>query len=402
MQTRRVVLQTASGYLLMAQLGVTGATDGPRQLHDSSDRQAETPLGPMDVAARWAFIMDYNTGAVLLDKDGEQPMPPSSMAKLMTLYIVYQWLRERRLKLDQPLPVSERAWRMSGSKMFVEVGSTATVEELIRSVVVQSGNDASLVLAEAIGGSEDGFVDIMTKEAKRLGLTATVFRNCTGWPDPDQHMSCRDVAVVAHHIIQEFPEYYHYDSEKSFEYNGIRQFNRNPLVQRDLADGLKTGHTQAGGYGLCASAQQDGRRVIMVLNGMLNRSERLADAKRLLQWSFREFDDVVLFGTDDEIERASVWLGSQPNIPLIPAKHVVVTVSNRRRDKTQVSITYRTPVVAPISAGDTVGRMTVAPAGMAAMTVPLVAGADVERLDLPGRGIAVMESYLEPLLNYEF
>jgi serine-type D-Ala-D-Ala carboxypeptidase (penicillin-binding protein 5/6) len=401
-QTRRLMLHTGSVYLLMAQLGAMASANGPMPPDQPSDSQADTPLGPMDVVARWAYIMDHNTGAGLLDKNGEQPMPPSSMAKLMTLYIVYQRLRERRLMLDQLLPVSERAWRMGGSKMFVEVGSTVTVEDLIRGVVVQSGNDASLVLAEAIGESETGFVDIMNEEAKRLGLTATVFRNCTGWPDPDQHMSCRDIAVIAHHIILEFPEYYHFDSEKSFEYNGVKQYNRNLLVRRDLADGLKTGHTEAGGYGLCASALRNGRRIIMVLNGMPTRRVRLADAKRLLEWSFREFVDVVLFGTDDKIDWATVWLGAQPRVPLVPARDVVVTVPNRWRDKTQVSIAYKAPVAAPVSAGDTVGRLTVAPAGMKPVIVPLVAGADIERLGLPRRGIAVMESYLESLLKHEF
>src|SRR4051794_2426100 len=229
---------------------------------------ANTPLGPLDTAARWALIMDFNTGATLLEKEADTPMPPSSMTKLMTMYIVYGMLKSGRLSLNQELPVSEKAWRMQGSKMFVPIGGQVKVEDLIRGVIVQSGNDACIVFAEAIAGSEEQFVDLMNAKAKELGLTNSNFRNSTGWPDPEQRMSPRDIAALARRIIGDFPEYYHYDSEKTFRYNGIEQGNRNPMVQKGTADGLKTGHTDAGGYGLVGSTLRNGRRVIMVLNGM--------------------------------------------------------------------------------------------------------------------------------------
>jgi D-alanyl-D-alanine carboxypeptidase (penicillin-binding protein 5/6) len=235
---------------------------------------AQTPVGPVDTAARYAIIIDYNTGATLLDKDADQPMTPSSMTKLMTAYIVYSMLKSGRLKLDQELPVSERAWRMGGSKMFVQVGTQVKVEDLIRGMIVQSGNDACIVLAEAISGSEGQFAELMNQKAKELGLTHSHFRNSTGWPEPDHVMSARDIAILAGRIIRDFPEYYKYDSEKSFTYGTsadgrpITQENRNPLVQKGLADGLKTGHTEEGGYGLAASAERGGRRVILVLNGL--------------------------------------------------------------------------------------------------------------------------------------
>ncbi len=256
---------------------------------------ATTPIGPLDTAAKWAVIIDFNTGATLLDKDADAPMPPSSMTKLMTMYIVYGMLKSGRLKLDQELPVSERAWRMQGSKMFVPIGGQVKVEDLIRGVIVQSGNDACIVFAEAIAGSEEQFVDLMNQKAKEIGLTNSNFRNCTGWPDPAQRMTCRDIATVARRLIQDFPEYYHYDNEKTFKYNNIEQENRNPLVQKGLADGLKTGHTEEGGFGLVASAQRGGRRVIVVVNGLTSMHQRREESERLLEWSFREFENVTLF-----------------------------------------------------------------------------------------------------------
>jgi serine-type D-Ala-D-Ala carboxypeptidase (penicillin-binding protein 5/6) len=199
---------------------------------------ADSPLGPVDTSAKWAVALDFTTGATLLEKGADEEMPPSSMTKLMTMYLVYERLKQGRLKLDDQLTVSERAWKMGGSKMFVQVGTQVRVEDLIRGVIVQSGNDAAVVLAEALSGSEEQFVEAMNAKAKLLGLKHSQFRNCTGWPDPEQHMSVRDIATVARHIILDFPEYYHYDAEKSFKYNNIDQENRNPLVQKGTADGL--------------------------------------------------------------------------------------------------------------------------------------------------------------------
>ena len=222
----------------------------------------------MDTAARWAFVQDFATGAALLDKNADVEMPPSSMTKLMTIFLVYERLQQGKMKLDDELLVSERAWHMGGSKMFVQIGTQVRVEDLIRGVIVQSGNDACIVLAEAISGSEEQFAELMNQKAKELGLTNSFFKNSTGWPDPEQHMSCRDIATLARRIIHDFPEYYHYDAEKTFKYNNIEQGNRNPLVQKGTADGLKTGHTEAGGYGVVASTKRGERRVILVLNGM--------------------------------------------------------------------------------------------------------------------------------------
>ena len=266
------------------------AAHGAPAAPEPTGSPAQTPLGPLDTSARWGVVIDFNTGATLLDKDADAQMPPSSMTKLMTAYIVYGMVKSGRLRLDQMLPVSERAWRMQGSKMFVPLGGQVAVEDLIRGMIVQSGNDACIVLAEAIAGSEEQFVELMNAKAKQLGLTNSVFRNCTGWPDPEHHMSCRDIATLAADLIRDFPEEYKYDSEKTFKYNNIEQGNRNTLVQKGVADGLKTGHTDAGGFGICASADRGGRRTVIVLNGMDTMRERSEEAERILDWSFGEWE----------------------------------------------------------------------------------------------------------------
>ncbi len=355
---------------------------------------ATTVLGPLDTVARYAYVMDFNTGAALLDKQADTQMPPSSMTKLMTADIVYSMLKIGRLKLDQMLPVSEKAWRMQGSKMFVPLGGTVSVEDLIRGMIVDSGNDACIVLAEAIAGSEDQFVVMMNDRAQKLGLTNTHYATCTGWPDPTQHSSCHDIATLAAHIIRTYPEYYHYDRETTFKYNGIEQQNRNSLVQKGLADGLKTGHTEAGGYGLVGSAERGGRRVIVVINGCDTNRERAEESEKLLEWAFREFDDVTLFtrgrhGGDGEGlagNRRDRAAGRRAG----SGDHHAEAVAQHREDRSAV----RPAASAPINRGDTLGKLVVGGQGVPAMEVPLLAGADVPRQSLPGRAAAVLSHYV--------
>jgi D-alanyl-D-alanine carboxypeptidase (penicillin-binding protein 5/6) len=369
---------------------------GKKQKDDAgpAGSPADTPMGPVDTTARWAFGMDFTTGATLMEKQADDEMPPSSMTKLMTMYLVYDRLKQGRLKLDDELPVTEKAWRMQGSKMFVQIGGTVKVEDLIRGVIVQSGNDAAIVLAEAIGGTEEGFVELMNKKAQELGLTHSFFKNCTGWPDPDQHMSCRDIAVLAGRIISDFPEYYHYDAEKSFRYNGIDQGNRNPMVQRGTADGLKTGHTDAGGYGLVVSSKRNDRRVILVLNGMNSMRERAEESERLVDWLFFNFEDVTLFTAGDVVDRVPVWLGTERSVPLVAGRELVVTMPRNWRQKASIKISYDAPLRAPVTKGDTVGKLTVTGDGVPHMDVPLLAADDVPRLSLPGRAMAVLSKYV--------
>jgi D-alanyl-D-alanine carboxypeptidase (penicillin-binding protein 5/6) len=355
---------------------------------------ADTPLGPVDTAAQWAFIQDFNSGAVLLAKNADAEMPPSSMTKLMTIYLVYERLKQGRMKLDDELLVSQRAWRMGGSKMFVQVGTQVPVEDLIRGVIVQSGNDACIVLAEAISGSEEQFAELMNQKAKELGLTNSYFKNSTGWPDPEQHMSCRDIAALARRIIRDFPEYYHYDAEKAFKYNNIEQGNRNPLVQKGTADGLKTGHTEAGGYGLAASSKRGDRRVVLVLNGLETRHQRSEEAERLIDWAFVNFEDVTLFAAGDVIDRVPVWLGTRPSVPLVGGRDLVVTMPRNWRKSASVKLNYDAPIYAPVTKGATLGKLVVGGQGVPDMQVPLLAGENVAKLGLPGRAIAVLSHFV--------
>ena len=351
---------------------------------------ADTPLGPVDTAARWAFISDYTTGAVLMDKDSDVEMPPSSMTKLMTIYIVYTRLADGTLKLTDTLPVSEKAWRMGGSKMFVQIGSMVAVEDLIRGMIVDSGNDACIVLAESISGSEEQFAELMNQTAKKLGLAHSHFLNSTGWPDAGHYMSCRDIATLASRIIHDFPQYYHYDAEKTFKYNNIEQGNRNPLVQHGTADGLKTGHTEAGGYGLVASTLHNGRRVILVLNGMASMRERSEEGERLMDWAFANFDDVTLFAADAVIEQAPVWLGTEATVPLVAGKDLVLTLPRNWRQAAQVKLSYQAPIPAPVAKGAEVGKLVVSGKGVPDASWPLLAGEAVPRMSLPGRALAVL------------
>lgn len=367
-------------------------TTGPQP----AETPANTPLGPVDTAARWAFAMDFNTGAELLNKAADEEMPPSSMTKLMTLYIVYSRLKDGKMRLDDMLPVSERAWRMGGSKMFVQIGTEVKVEDLIRGIEVDSGNDACIVLAEAISGSELQFAELMNETAKKLGLTHSHFTNSTGWPDPDLHMSARDIAMLAADIIRTFPDYYHYAGERTFRYNNIEQGNRNPLVQKGTADGLKTGHTEAGGYGLVASTLRGNRRVILVLNGMDSMHQRAEEGERLMDWAFTNFDDVTLFAANQAVENVPVWLGATSTVPLVTADQgaLVVTMPRNWQKTATIKVDYATPVRAPVAHGTRLGSVTVAGQGVPSMEIPLVAGADVAKLGFPGRALAVLAHYV--------
>jgi D-alanyl-D-alanine carboxypeptidase (penicillin-binding protein 5/6) len=352
---------------------------------------ATTPLGPLDTTARHAMIVDYDTGAILLEKAADDRMPPSSMSKLMTMYVVFELLKNGRLRLDQQLPVSERAWRMGGSKMFVEVGSSISVENLARGVIVQSGNDACIVLAEGISGSETQFAELMNETGRRIGLRDSTFRNATGWPDPEHRMSCRDLAHLARRIIHDFPEYYSFYNERSFRWNDISQENRNPALSRVAgADGLKTGHTDEAGYGLTASAIRGGRRLILVVNGLNSMRARAEESERLFEWAFREFENVVVFRAADTVEEVPVYLGDRATVPLVAGRDLVLTLPRQWRRNLEVRVRYDSPVPAPVSKGQGIGTLLIGGQGVPEMNVPLIAGADVDRLGLLPRIPAVV------------
>ena len=332
----------------------------------------------IDTEAKQAFLIDDTTGTVLLAKNADELMHPSSMSKLMTVYMVFEKMAKGELKPEDTFTVSERAWRQGGSKMFVQIGSKVSVDDLLRGVVVQSGNDACIVLAEGLAGTEGAFAEQETKRARELGLTKSVFKNSTGWPDPEHLMTSRDLATLAHHVIQDFPQYYKLFSQIDFTYNGIKQGNRNPLLYKNLGvDGLKTGHTDEGGYGLTASAKRGDRRLILVVNGLNSMNERSHEPERLLEWGFREFDNYALFKAGDKIDEADVWLGSQPRVPLVLEHDLVVTLAKSARRDLKVKVVYDGPVPAPIQQGQPLAHLEVSAPNLESMSVPLVAASSV-------------------------
>ncbi len=345
-----------------------------------------------ETAARQAFMVDFQTGAVLYNKNGDELMPPSSMSKLMTAFMVFERLAAGTLQMSDQMGVSEKAWKTGGSKMFVHVGDRVSVEDLLRGVIIQSGNDACVVLAEGLAGSEERFAEQMTARARELGLSKSVFKNATGLPQDGHVMTARELAVLAREIVIRFPQYYRFYSEISFTYNNIKQGNRNPLLYKNTgADGLKTGHTDAAGYGLTASARRDGRRIIMVVNGLKSMNERSREAERLIDWGFNEFDNYKIFSPGQVVDNAGVWLGMQPTVPLTVSKETFVTLSKRDRPGLKVTAVWDNPIPAPIQAGQPVGRLLIAAPEMEKLEqpkqieVPLVAAGPVERLGFAGR-----------------
>ena len=348
-----------------------------------------------ETSARAAIVLDYRTGAVLFAKNADQAIPPASMSKLMTAYMVFERLKEGSLKLDDTLPVSERAWRIEGSEMFVKVGERVRVEDLLRGMIIQSGNDACIVFAEALAGSEQAFAERMTERARELGLTVSHFKNATGLPDPEHVMSVRDLGILAMRIIRDFPEYYKYYSEREFTFNNIKQPNRNPLLQAGVpgVDGMKTGFTKEAGYGLVASAERDGRRLVTVIAGLDKLRERRSEAEQLLEFGYREFQEYRLFQAGETVAEAEVWQGSESKVPLVSDGVVGVTLSREARKGMVAKLRYESPVQAPIAKGQRLGTLEVTAPGSDLVSIPLVAGKDVPRAGMFGR-IAGAINYL--------
>jgi len=352
----------------------------------------------IETTAREAILIDIDTGEALLEKGADNSMPPASMSKLMTLYVLFQRLRDGSVKLDDIFSVSENAWRKGGAKsgsstMFLVPGKKVKVEDLIRGIIVQSGNDACIVVAENLEGSESAYAEEMTSRAREIGMAHSTFRNATGWPHPEHRMTPRDLAILAKHIITDFPEYYHYFSETEFTYNRITQHNRNPLLYKDIgADGLKTGHTKEAGYGLTASAKRGDRRLILVVNGLPSKKARTIEPDRLLQWGLREFNNYTLFKAGETVDNASVWLGVSKTVPLVISHDVKITLPRKSRKKLKVRVQYQGPVPAPIVKGTEIAKVLITAPGRPPLEIPLLAGEDVEQLGLIGRLGAAFES----------
>lgn len=355
---------------------------------------APAPGAVLDTPARHAMIVEADTGTVLFDKQGEDRMPPASMSKLMTAYVAFDMLKAGKISLDDELPVSEKAWRLGGSKMFVGIGARIKIDDLLKGILIQSGNDACVVLAEGLAGSEQDYVDLMNRKAKEIGLKDSHFANVTGLPDPNEWMTARDLVTLGTRILRDFPQYAHYFSEKNFDFNNIDQGNRNPLLYKVAgADGLKTGHTDESGYSLIGSVLRGDRRVIVVLSGLTSMKERASEGERLVEWAFREFNNYKLFHAGDKIDDAEVWLGNEPKVGMAIRDDLTVTLPRRARRDMKVSVVYDKPVPAPIKQGDAIGKIVVSAPEMPPIERPLYAAANVRPISTVGR-MATLAGYL--------
>jgi D-alanyl-D-alanine carboxypeptidase (penicillin-binding protein 5/6) len=333
-----------------------------------------------ETKAREALVVDDGTGMVLYAKDADAPIPPASMSKLMTLYMLFEAIRDGRVTKDTEFLVTPHAQSMEGSRMFVEAGTRVRVEDLIQGIIVQSGNDACVVVAEGLAGSEATFAEQMTKRAKELGLAQSHFVNASGLPADGQVMSAHDLVLLAQHLINDFPEDYRYFQETEFTWNGIRQPNRNPLLKLGLGvDGLKTGHTAEAGYGLVGSAVQNGQRVIFMMGGLASEAERASEARAVVQWAFGAFDTVRFLDAGQAVAEADVWLGAAPKVAIVAPKTIQMLVPREDRAGMTSRIVYRGPIEAPIAAGQPIAKLVVTVPDKDPVSFDLVAGADVPR-----------------------
>jgi len=345
--------------------------------------------------AQFAFMIDPQTSTVLLFKDADKPMHPSSMAKLMTIYIAFEELAAGRINPDTRFRVSERAYKMQGSRMFVELNSEVSVEDLIKGMIVLSGNDACVVIAEGLAGTEESFAERMNKKAKELGMTGTVFKNSSGWPADGQMTTARDLALLSWHTINDFPKLYPYYAIVNWTYNNIKQDNRNRLLKiTPGTDGLKTGHTEEGGYGQATSAVRDGRRLILVVNGLSSMAERAQETSRLMEWGFRDSTNTTILRAGDTVVEAPVWLGAQEKVPLVVARSVQITTPTGQPPQPRLVARFDGPLPAPIVKGTKLGTAALTLPDGRVMEYPLEAGADVPRQGLVGRMTTLVRHYL--------
>lgn len=339
---------------------------------------AALPAGAFETRARAAWVYDLTTDTVLLEKNADTPLPPASMSKLMTINMLFEALRAGLVSLDTTFPVSTKARTMIGSKMFLDERDRPTVEDLIRGIVVHSGNDATVVVAEGLAGSEEAFAQLMNKRAEALGMKNSSFANASGLPDPNQLMSVRDLGILARRIITEFPEYYPYFSEKEFTWKGITQPNRDPLLYLDIgADGLKTGFTDESGYGLVGSAEQGDRRIIFVIAGLNSERERAEEGESVVNWAFRQFVQKTLVDAGVTVARAPVFLGEATRVGLVAQDDVRLLLPALAVEDLKAELRYSSPIMAPVSAGQELAEMVIEIPDRKPVTVPLVAAADV-------------------------
>lgn len=351
----------------------------------------------VETESQFAIVKDYTTGEVLYHKNADQQMIPSSMTKLMTAYVLFERIKEGKLKLEDTFLVSEKAWRIQGSKMFVELGNRIKLDDLLRGIIIQSGNDACIVVAEGISGSEEAFAVLMNETAKRLGMQNTQFKNASGWPEEGHYTTAQDLAILATRIIRDHPETYPYYSMTSYSYHGITQGNRNLLLYRNIGvDGLKTGHTEAAGYGITVSGKRGNRRLIVVVNGLKSEQQRAAEAAKLLEFGFTAFENYQLFSPNAVLGEASVWYGKKPAVSLVAKEAVVATLPRANAEsivkQAKAIIHYNGPLKAPIKAGDAVAELELQLPGQEARRMPLYAAEDVAPLSFFERIIRTLHA----------
>jgi D-alanyl-D-alanine carboxypeptidase (penicillin-binding protein 5/6) len=344
---------------------------------------AAMPAIAFDTRAKSAWVYDVTTKTVLMNKNADEPLPPASMSKLMTLNMLFEALHDGRVRLDDTFTVSARAHAMGGSTMFLKETERPTVEELIKGIIVNSGNDACVVVAEGLSGTEEEFARKMNDRAKALGMNHSTFANASGWPHPNQRMSTHDLGILAVRLITDFPEYYGYFALTEFEHDGRapdNRFNRNPLLTMGIgADGLKTGHTEEAGFGLVGSAVQKGRRIVFVVTGLANAPERAQESEKIANWAFREFSEKVVAPKGTRIADADVWLGSSALVGMVVPEDLTLLVPSVVQDKIKAEVSYTGPVLAPIEAGQKLGDLIIEVPGVEPVTVPLVAEHAISR-----------------------
>lgn len=343
-------------------------------------------LEPPTTLATQAYAMDYETGAELFNKDADVRMPTSSMSKVLTSMVAFDAVKSGKISMEQELPVSENAWRMQGSKTFVDINKPAKVSDMIHGVIIQSGNDACIVLAEGIAGSEPLFADLLNKKAAELGMKNSHFVNASGWPDPEHYSTPRDLAIMAHALIKDYPEEYKIYSQKDFTYNNIKQGNRNPLLYSyPGTDGVKTGHAEEAGYGVIGSAVMGDRRVILVINGTKSMQERADESRKLMDWALRNFKNVEIAQKGKVYAEAPVVLGLQKTVPLTVAKSMKMTLPAIAGGDVKVQAVYDAPLKAPVKAGEAAGKLVITIPNMPVQEVPLITATPVEQNGLFAR-----------------
>lgn len=341
------------------------------------------PATAFDTRANAAYVYDLTTATVLLDKNADQPLPPASMSKLMTLYVAFEAMERGLLRMTDELVVSSHANSYGGSTLFLKTGERVTVEDLIRGIIVLSGNDACVVIAEALSpdGTEGGFARLMTRKAQDMGMTNSTFANSNGWPAAGHRMSMRDLGLLTTRIIEDFPEFYPMFAETEFLFDATEsanRFNRNPLLKLGIgADGLKTGHTKEAGYGLTGSAKQGNRRIVFVVSGMTSSAARAQEAEAIVNWSFRQFAQRTLASGGQRIATAAVWEGAEPEIGLVPVDEISILLPVLADTKVEAEVIYTGPIQAPITVGTPLAQLVFQPEGLPQQRFDLVAESDV-------------------------